>query len=1011
MMRDGLAFGKARRSRFMAGTAALALFATGVGVTGVSAQDSSTDEEEVEEVVVTGSRIVRRDLTAPSPVTIVTSEAIIESGDIDITNVLREIPALNASLTASQSALTGAPNGVGQLNLRNLGTNRTLVLVNGRRHVAGVSGTASVDTSTIPVGLIETVETTLGTGGAVYGADAVSGVVNFILRDDFEGLEYRGQFNISDNGDAENYFGSITAGANFDDDRGNAVVAVEYSRQTPITGFDRSFAGAGQARQIPVNAEVAQLLGINPNAINTFTPNLSLPISSAFGIISLNGSGFVAGASGPGATFGGFPLAQVIDETGTLRALDFGVFVDAFNGIGGDQILAGTDRDLIIPELDRFHINANVNYELTENINFFLESKFVYTNSLDSTGVNGFNDDIPIALDNPFIPAALQTQIDSLVAQGLTPNIAISRDTLDDGTAGLNNADRFTFRAVTGFEGELDNGFRYELSYNFGRTDSSINNATRRIEDRFFAGIDAVTDPATGETVCRSDLDPTAIPPVSPFPAAREGFLTFNPGDGQCAPINIFGPNAISEEGLAFAFQPTTNNIQLTQQVILATISGDTEDFFSLPAGPIGFAAGFEYRDESSDLVIDGLETSGLVFLNGPGSTSVSGGFDVSEYFGEVSVPVLADLPLVQALTIDASVRYSDYSTVGGVTAWNAGATWTVTDDITFRGGFSRSVRAPNIFELFSGETPIAIAADFDPCNADQLSQGSEFRAANCAALGIPADFNSADFNSAFVPGTSGGNPNLDAERSETITIGAVFTPTFLPGFSLTVDYYDIEITDAIQSISQTAIIENCVDAPSLDNSFCPLVQRDPTNGNITGFTSGQANIASATARGVDFSAIYGFEVEEVTGNDWGDMQVSVGGTRFIERDDFEFQDFPDQVDQVLTELGNPRWIVNGTVNWNYEKFSATYQIRYQSNQLLSGVEVEEIAADPLFIDPFNTGDAFIHDISFRYQLNDNVSLRAGVNNIGDRTPFFSAITFPVGPIGRNFFFGITGRL
>jgi len=234
MMRDGLAFGKARRSRFMAGTAALALFATGVGVTGVSAQDSSTDEEEVEEVVVTGSRIVRRDLTAPSPVTIVTSEAIIESGDIDITNVLREIPALNASLTASQSALTGAPNGVGQLNLRNLGTNRTLVLVNGRRHVAGVSGTASVDTSTIPVGLIETVETTLGTGGAVYGADAVSGVVNFILRDDFEGLEYRGQFNISDNGDAENYFGSITAGANFDDDRGNAVVAVEYKLRLPV---------------------------------------------------------------------------------------------------------------------------------------------------------------------------------------------------------------------------------------------------------------------------------------------------------------------------------------------------------------------------------------------------------------------------------------------------------------------------------------------------------------------------------------------------------------------------------------------------------------------------------------------------------------------------------------------------------------------------------------------------------------------------------------------------------
>lgn len=1004
----------ASRSLLLAGGATF-LALSALSAARAQTVQSDDDTAQVEEIVVTGSRIARGNLSTPNPVITIDAGDIRSSGETDISTLLREIPALNSSLPANQSDQNGSPAGVGLLDLRGLGTERTLVLVNGRRHVSGVSGTAAVDVTSIPVALIERVETLTGGASAIYGADAVSGAVNFILKDDFEGLDYRGQFGISESGDSEEWFLSTTGGTNFSDGRGNAVVSIEYTHTGNIKVEDRpGIAGPGLAGLFPNSEELAAFVGANPEAANTFAKDRRLPVSSPFGIIWLQDSedffdpGFV-NLLFPGATVGGFPIAQIVDETGTLRAFNpADIFVDLFNGVGGDAIGATPAIGFLQPTLDRVNVNANINYKLTDALDFFLESKFTYNGTKSLDQVNGFNDDIPIALDNPFIPAALQAQIGSLQGQGITPRITISRDNLD--VPSQTQADQYSFRAVAGVKGDFDNGWKYEVSYNFGRTERNFTNIKTRIEDRFFAAVDAVRDPDSGQIVCRSDIDGTTIPPVAPFPTAREGFLSFDPGDGQCAPINIFGMNTTSEAAEAFIFQRAVDNSELTQQVISGYLAGDSAALFELPGGPIGFAIGGEYREEKSEFQPSAFEAAGLSFNSvTTRSEPVDGRFDVYEVFGEVNLPILADLPFIREFSVDAAFRFADYSTVGATTSWSFGGSYTPIEDVRLRGTFGRSVRAPNINELFSPPQPIFIDADFDPCNPNRINAGTEFRLQNCLDLVGPG-FNSTNFNSAFVTGRAGGNPDLLEEEADTITIGAVITPRFLPGLVASVDFYNVDISDAIIVVDAERIIENCVDAPSLDNEFCALVTRDPVNRNITFFESGEQNVAALKARGIDFQVNYTFDLAQAgIDGDWGSMNVGVTGNRNLRRRDFDFQEFPDQFDNQLGESTFPKWIVNASATWTLQNFNLGWQTRFQSSQLLPGVENEDLASDPLFVDPFESGNAFVHDLSMGYDVRDNLQVYGGVNNIADRTPFLGSLTRPAGFVGRQFFIGVTG--
>ncbi len=1011
---------KFRRAALLGSAATLvASFALG---SGAYAQDAAADEEEsIEEVVVTGSRIIRRDIESASPVIVVSAVDIRDSGETDVSKLLREIPALNGSLTATGSVNTTITSdlnddaGVGRLNLRNLGTNRTLVLVNGRRHVSAIQGSADVDVSTIPIALIQNVETTTGGGSSIYGADAVSGVVNFILKDDFEGLDYRGQYSLSDEGDADNVFFALTGGVNFDDDRGNAVVSVEYTRQSRINRSDRANAfGEGFFDLVPNSPELTEAFGFNPDADNVFIPDYRINFSSADGILALYDSavggsvfGGIVGLGGEGS-IAGVPAVQVFNN-GTLRAFDFGVISDPFTSAGGDGIQASNPNAAIVPFIDRINVNGLFRYELTDSIEMYAETKFVQARSVDGDGIP-FNDDIPIALDNAFIPDALRAQIAAAEAAGITPELTMSRDILDSAVIGGSDTDRMTLRLVGGFRGEFDNGWRWDVSYNYGRTEIDTTNTNQRVEDRFFAGVDAVVDPATGNIVCRSDLDASALPPGSPFPSNRPGFLTFDPGDGQCIPINLFGRDSITAESGAFAFVDTLESSTIEQRQFLATLAGDSADFFELPAGPVDFAIGFEYRDERSSFIPPELERAGQLWNTlGEARDIVDGQYDVTEIFGEVSVPILEDVAFAESLRLDASFRYTDHSTAGSIETYGTALTWQIDGNVRVRAAYNRAVRAPNIFELFSPAQPAFLGVPSDPCNPQNIEAGTEFRAANCAEFVDPG-FNAADFLSARIAGSTGGNPDLQPEQADTYTIGVVITPEFAPGLSITADYYNIEIEDAIDSLTGAQLAELCVDLPTTNNPFCGQVTRDPNNGNaISDFQSGNVNLTGFSTEGIDVSVNYAMDLADVFDGEYGTLDQTITTTHV-----FNNIEFPDPLNPGfgLDDNGQsnlPEWIVNYQARWTYGDFSLTWQTRYQSSQLNIGIANEDVADNPLFADPLNSGDAFVHDVSATYRVNDMANVTFGVNNLTDREPFIGSLVRPVDPIGRTFFLSLQG--
>lgn len=986
----------------------------------------SENQDNVEKITVTGSRISQdTSLEATSPVLSISADDIKSSGQIDIAVLLRESPQLQASLPGSFSAFNGGALGASQLNLRNLGADRTLVLENGRRHVSGIEGSGAVDVNTISTSLLQGVEILTGGASAVYGADAVSGVVNFSTRkgSSFDGIEVRTQTGVSNRGDANEFFLSIANGFVSDDGKGDMVFAVEYQETSAVFAGDRSFAGSGLASRVTNNAATVEAFGIDSRFANTYITNQRLPISSDRGVISLGGSAFssVVGSGGvPGCGFLGsnnIAECQVVGSDGVLRPYNPGdVFIGGFEAQGGDGVPIDPDNELILPQSKRILLQAASSYDLNDYTTFFVDAKYVFSETSETNQVNGFNDDIPIALDNPFVPDELLAQVNSLEAQGIPTSIVMSRDVLDITAQSNPVAERSTMRIVLGVEGVIPGlDFDYELSYNYGRTDADIT-ARSRIEDRYFAAIDAVTDPATGNTVCRSDLDSSAVPPTSPFPSANPnfGFLTFQPGSGQCVPINLFGKDSISQAGADFIFRPVTSINEIKQENIVAVVSGDSSDFFELPAGPIGFAVGYEWRRETSEFTPDSFSNAGLTFgtqESQGGITNESfGSYDVSEYFIEARIPILDDVLFADLLELTTAYRSSDYTPYGTNDAYTLGVRWAPVESVTIRTSLSEAVRVPNIGEAFAPVFAATIGATQDPCNPNEIDAGSDFRVANCTALIgnsiTDGTYDSTNFLSAFVPGLSGGNPNLSPEEAETLTVGVVWNPQdtlngFFEGLTVTLDYYDITIDGLIDSLSGFDIASNCVDAPTLDNQFCAAVDRDPVNGFITGFRSGQINLAAVETSGIDFGVRY---ATEVSGNN---LSLSMTGTNFLSNDETRDVSAPDEVTDVLGTFTRPEWIVNFDASYDIGDFNVNWGLRYEGDQFLPGIELQDVQSNPDFANITKTGDAWVHDLTGSYSLSESIELFGGINNLTDERPFLATLSRPAGPRGRFFFVGL----
>lgn len=926
--------------------AALALSAPPAAQAQTETVETEFPEQVIEEIVVTGSRIARTGTTTPTPVTMLDTEELELNADVRLADTLNELPAIRATQTAGNVNTTGDAQEAGTnfLNLRGLGIDRTLVLVNGRRHVGSRTGSAAVDINTIPSALVERVEVITGGASAVYGADAVSGVINIILRDDFEGLTLDSQAGVADVGDAEQYQLSVTGGTNIADGRGNLYFNASWDRSRRAEASERDYASRN--------------LRFAPNPDDTGLGD-GVPDQILFantGFIGTPAGGQAVGPNGELFRAQGGPFT--FDDAGNLVPQDEGLLVLPFLSQGGDFVDL-SQFDLLAVPIERIIFAGGFTYDLTDRIRFFADGKFAQTESKTdgqptfNLGFDASASGIPgafIQADNPFVPQSLR---DILAGDPGDPGDDLSgffvgRTNVDHGGR-KSLSDRDTTQIYVGLEGDLTDRLDFTAHYQWGRTDNTVEFINERINSRFLQQIDAVTGPG-GEIVCR------------------------DPSDG-CVPLNLLGPNAATPEAVAFSHVDFVTEGRLIQQVVNATVTGDFGEFLELPGGTIGFAAGGEYRDEQSSTEEGFLRNTGALFATAP-VADTSGGFDVWEGFAEVSLPIVRGAAAAEEINFDAAVRVASYSTIGNATTWKLGGDWLPTNDIRFRATVSEAVRAPNIGELFAAVEQINLFIN-DPCDVDFVDAGSPNRPANCAALGLPADFqsNSEAFTKAVF---SGGNPDLEEEEADTVTFGVVFTPTFVEGLTLTFDYWDIEINDAINSFPAQAVVNGCVDAASIDNPLCASVERAPS-GNVSTVSSQLINIASFEATGIDFEGRYLFDLERAFGAP-GTIDFSLMGT-WLDKLDFFAQEGQSEPDREAGELGDPEWQVNLRATYSLESWTVSVYERFFSSQDFDLAESGELRG------PSTTGSEFYTDLQVRYRLQDLAEFYVGVNNVFDNEP------------------------
>jgi outer membrane receptor protein involved in Fe transport len=1089
------------------------VLAGSIATAAVAQQATAAAEAAAEELVVTGSRLrANPNETAPLPITSVDAAQLRALGNSDPTASLRQIPALLASGTVADSLERGA-GGVGQatLSLRQLGANRTLVLVDGWRHVSGVAGSQTVDVSTIPNALIERVDVLTGGASAVYGADAVTGVVNYVLKKNFEGINLDAQFGISDYGDGETYRIEGAWGKNFADGRGNVTFAAGYTKDSEVLQGDRpitanngrgnnsttynnpfkrfqkgdisaatmpNFAnyyrvgGPGPRTSriafgptIPTAAQFATLFpGMTPSAAESAlmsraaaAPTFVIGRAPTFGISSNSGlifrgdfDRFTSDINNNGVQdcnesyvgwtgFGGGGC-YVSTPNGGVRVFQDGVVSTSQNQFGGDGAPERVNGASLLPESQRIYANLRARYELSSAAEVWIDAKYTRNTSVSRNPYNTFYDTLLIFPENPFTPAALQAESND--AGGLR----VSRDFTDLGD-NRQDARRETYRIVAGVRGEITPNLSYEVVGNYGRTDNVITQNNSVQYDRLFAALDVVRGP-NGQPICRVNTgDFTPHPGSETFPFIEPGFFTFRPGDGTCVPANILaGANSISQAAVNWITTPTTDRFQLEQTVVTALFTGDTGGFLTLPGGAVQFSAGAEYRKEKSTSTFSNLEL-GIIPQTGPANlagkfigdvsgnqqlifdpsnrtNNARGQFDVMEVFGEVKVPILKDTPFFHELTVGAAGRYADYSTIGGAFTWNVTGTWAPVQDVRFRGTYARAIRAPNISELFDPAQGTTFRPA-DPC--DLVNQtATPNRKNNClaavSALGIanPAAF-LANYNDPLTgrfTGTIGGNPDLTEETATTWSVGTVIQPRFVPGLTLSVDYYSIKIQNAIATVTAQDIVNTCYDNSTFPNQFCSLFERigptasgntSATQPNLFGFRTlnqSQLNFGRIETAGVDFSANYRFAL-------WDKNNITLGvngnWTKKVDR----FFDPVDQnlVNPALRELSVPEWSGVGSVTYNRGMVTVGYNVQYvQSTAAASAIQIERIMTEfgPAGFAP----DYWIHNLSFNVDiLKDRFSLYGGVNNLTNAEPYISSSAYPVSGMGRFYFMGIRAKL
>jgi outer membrane receptor protein involved in Fe transport len=1032
---------------------------------------SNTTADSKQEVIVTGSRIRRPNLESTVPVTSIGGEQLLEQGKLNVGDALNDLPQLRSTFSQQNPGLGVGIAGLNLLDLRGLGTQRTLVLVNGRRHVAAdiLNNAVSPDINTIPSDLIERVDIVTGGNSAIYGSDAIAGVVNFVLRRDFEGLQVRGQVSALAKGPSNgDQYVSAMYGKNFAEDRANVTVHAEYFNQSRVFGSDLPWLRSVNGLAITDVDPGSAANGSDGIPDRTFLRDIRSVTINRFGLIPItqNSSSTVANpacgrgisATAPSAGLA-YNCTYLFDQTGTLSAQSGTRFGSGITGgILGGNGQTGREDDLlsIRPEMQRYNVNLLAHYTISDAFEPFVELKW---NRVDTLGSNAspsfiqgqqtqFDTRERIRLDNPFLTTEQRTTIaNAIIASGCRPSLtATCNSTPATGVAsnlltagditninngsfrfvlarqlddiGIRDEDfqRDTFRIVGGARGTFNDDWSYEISLNYGQFKEDTTTAGYVDRQRFMLSLDAGRNPLTGQIQCRSQFDPAS---ANPFPNTPENAARLAADIAACVPYNPFGGTDNNAAADYFSYS-ARHKASLRQFDFLAFMSGDSSEFLNLPGGPIRFALGGEYRREKADYINDPFVESGAT------NAVVIGRFDpdafeVAEAFGEVQLPILKDTPFFEELTASGAARISDYdSAVGTVWTYNAGLDWSPIRDIRFRGNYSRALRAPNLSE--TGFPPVAnFAPGFaDPCNSQNIGNNPN-RNTNCQTdlgsllAGLPTGTYS-------LPIISGSSSDLDAEKSDSWTVGFVAQPRFVPGLSLSVDYYKIKVKNVIVSLTAQAIVNACYDQPDLNNMFCGMFERyrgsTPTPSSSPGgvtqpgqvlansLLSSPINFAARVRRGIDLNLAY----RRALGGDVR-LDTSLIYTHNLETSNFENPALPKFENRILGELGDPKDEFQWYVDLTKGIATVGYKMHYIGPMWTGAFEdFNELdsACSTSGCPPFNSDyadirkypETFYHDIRAEVDLK-NVGLAKGLNVYGGVNNLFNTHA-PLGLAGTG---------
>ncbi|MFC3374942.1 TonB-dependent receptor domain-containing protein [Rugamonas sp. CCM 8940] len=962
-----------------------------VGGVALSMQAAFAQEapQAIQKVQVTGSRLLSPNADSATPLQILSSADIAASGATNLQELLQKNPTMGTpTLSRNNSNFLTSGGGVTTVNLRNLGDERTLVLVNGRRFVSGVPGSSAVDLNTIPTDFIERVELLTGGASATYGSDAVAGVVNIILKRNFNGVAFDAQTGRSSEGDDFKKKLSLTFGTSSADGASNVMGHLGYSKQGAVFSRDRAASAVDQFTSVEDG---------DPSGV--FKP--TRPFYSSYI---------------PAGTFFHDTGKFTYDAAGNVIPVDTNGAKGAPTGFNRSAY-----RTIAVPT-ERFLIATTGNHTFNDNVSAYFEGNFASTKTRTATEPFALKSGDIYKATGGQVPAEMLIggQKGAIMRNPLVPQYLFDRITDNDGDGlrdysftrrmsevGLrtSGAERDTFRIATGLKGTVKD-WNYDTYIVYGKTKESQGSTGQVNVLNFRNALEAVTDVnddnhnnSTTDVIC-ADANARAL---------------------GCVPANIFGAGKISPEALKYIIAPSSLETAVTQKLAGGSISGE---IFDLPAGKVGLAVGFEWREETSSSVADPLTQAGLNAGNAIPPTV--GSFHVREFFAETRVPLLKDQPFAKSLAFTGAFRNGKYSTVGVTNSWNAGLEWSPVSDIKFRGTRALSTRAPNISELYQPPSQTFPNDLTDPCDGLKLTsvgaaadacRSNPYVLANMKSNGGTFTLSQADQQG--ISGYDRGNAGLKAEKGRSTTLGVVITPRSIPmlsKFTFTADYFNIKIADAIVTTPRTVTLTQCYGGSN--TSLCKLITRrtstsgDTNIGAITYIDASSENNGGRGTEGVDMTLSWSDKVGP------GRLSANVAYTYLKDFYDIPLKGVPEDSGTGEVGFARNKAVINLAYKWG--AWGVTSTTSYTGP---SALDDQWLAGNHLPAGSVKVGSKTYNDFQFTYAANKSVELYLGINNAFDAKapPIITGISGNTtgaetnasvyDPIGRRYYLGVRGTL